>query len=96
MADYHGRIMNIRTPSNEARNVEYKVGHHDARHAAARIALEAETEIAGLRSRVAEMEAALREINGCVGGTWERFDAVVSVVAAALAGPAKTQGGGDE
>ena len=52
---------------------------------------EAADEITRLQSRVAELEAALREINGCVGGPWERFDAVVSAAAAALAAPAKAQ-----
>lgn len=61
MSDYSGRIMNIQTDKMGAtldkepligRDVRlaYKLGHRDARHEAAEIAIEAELEIVGLKS----------------------------------------------
>lgn len=48
MIDYHNRIMNLQ-PRNDIRAptpaMMYKLGHKDARHAAAEIAIEAEREI---------------------------------------------------
>jgi uncharacterized coiled-coil DUF342 family protein len=57
MSDYHGRVMHIPTPANEARNAEYKIGHRDARHAAAGIANEADAEIARLTAERDELRA---------------------------------------
>lgn len=45
--DYHGRIMDIEAYEF---GLLYKNGHRDARHAAAEIALEADAEIARLRT----------------------------------------------
>ena len=55
--DYHGRIMNIECLPPARMNQHpvdpecsaYRIGHRDARHAAAEIACEAQAEIARLR-----------------------------------------------
>ena len=54
MSNYHNRIMNIQTNEEKYESMEglskhaFKLGHRDARHAAAEIALEAEREIENL------------------------------------------------
>lgn len=51
MSDYHARIMNIPANGKEMDSTAYRLGHRDARHAAAEIALEAEAEVERLRGQ---------------------------------------------
>ena len=62
MSNYHARIMNI--PAYPDAPLEYREGHRDARHAAASVALEAETDIVWLRAEVKRLTEALREEQG--------------------------------
>lgn len=62
--NYFSAIMNIPTGANVERfptseRFLFKTGHKEARHAAAEIALEAETEIARLEARIRGLENAL-------------------------------------
>jgi hypothetical protein len=54
MSNYSARIMNL--PAYPDAPFEYKEGHRDARHAAASIALEAETDIVWLRAEVGRLQ----------------------------------------
>lgn len=55
MSDYHRRMVNIQHGPTVIDSAHYRNGHHDARHAAAEIANEADAEIAVLRARLAEV-----------------------------------------
>lgn len=59
MSNYHARIMNI--PAYPDAPFEYKEGHRDACHAAASIALEAETDIVWLRAEVERLRELVHE-----------------------------------
>ena len=74
MSDYHARIMNIPANGKEMDSTAYRMGHRDARHAAAEIALEAENEVERLRE-------ALRVCYALTSST-----SVAEVARAALAG----------
>jgi hypothetical protein len=69
MSNYHDEIMNIRTLSNERIEnqlqekmdfdglvVAYKIGHRDACHRAAELAIEADQRIAELEATTSEMQ----------------------------------------
>ena len=87
--DLHGQIMNLplaeRDETKRMRGADhelaYKLGHRDARHAAAELASVDEAgRIAGLRARLEWLESALQHIAGsCEGRS-------ADVAAAALAG----------
>ena len=57
---YHDRIMSLPVPAERQPSIPYKEGHRDARHAAAEIAVEAESEIMSLRE---ELDRAWRQRN---------------------------------
>jgi hypothetical protein len=57
VSNYHARIMNIPVDLDDWK---YKVGHRDARHAAAMIALEAQAEVERVRARGAELGRLVR------------------------------------
>lgn len=62
MSDYHGRIMNIQSKNHggcEHSSGLYRLGHRDARHAAAEIANEAACEIDRLRAEGERLREAL-------------------------------------
>jgi hypothetical protein len=67
MMDYHDKMMNVRCevspgpPDTEIRSALIS-GHRNARRACAGIAKEADAEIAALKARIAELEAAQRWI----------------------------------
>ncbi len=74
--DFHGQIMNIRMLDDisiasvvtDGGNIEpsavhcYKTGHHDARHAAAKVAAEADQRIAELEAQLAAANARIAEL----------------------------------
>lgn len=66
MSDFHARMMNIpcETPTDYNVNVGmgFKLGHKQARHAAAEIANEADAELTRLRSDLAAMREALEPL----------------------------------
>lgn len=53
MTDFHGRIMNIQRRHKDVYGEDHRIGHRDARHAAAEIAVEADALIAELRDALA-------------------------------------------
>lgn len=57
MSDYHARIMNVAVPSTAPDSSAYRLGHRDARHAAAEIASEAEGRIITLEAAVERLTA---------------------------------------
>jgi hypothetical protein len=66
MSDYRDKTMNIQPPKPSEKGnspgVEYKLGHRDARHAAAEIACEADAELTSLRDKLAEAEAIIGKL----------------------------------
>lgn len=56
---YHQRIINL---SGRAKDQGYVTGHRDARHGAAEIASEADSEIQRLREALARKDGLLRDI----------------------------------
>ena len=74
MSSYHGKIMNIPTRPDaaiedqlQARTdtdlvMAYKIGHRDARHAAAEIANEADQRIAELEAQLAAANARIEQL----------------------------------
>lgn len=79
----HGRIMNLpQTPglpmvnATEAQLLAYKIGHRDARHAAAELALKADAELDALRAAV-PVEPAQQWV-AVPGAVWE--DGGVSLI----------------
>jgi len=64
----HGQIMNIRKDpilrrtSGITTEVSYDYGHRDARHAAAELAVKADSEIEQLLLKVAELESTIKEL----------------------------------
>jgi len=75
--DYHGRIMNIECLPPARMNQHpvdpecsaYRIGHRDARHAAAEIACEAQAEIARLREALEKLCEMADESDGAQYGT---------------------------
>ena len=61
----HGEIMNLPAKPSISANASvdhaYRVGHRDARHAAAELALKADAEIERLRSALRNLDSRLRE-----------------------------------
>lgn len=66
MSNYHGKVMNIRIDDEKLidardcapdRDSVYRYGHRDARHVAAEIANEADTEIADLQTEIERLRA---------------------------------------
>ena len=60
---YSARITNLL--AHPFTPFEYKEGYRDARHAAASIALEAETDIVWLRAEVERLTALVRRVEAC-------------------------------
>ena len=66
--NFHERMMNIQVDQeeinactdNQSESIAYKLGHRDARHAAAEIANEADLEIERLKKLVSKLENALQ------------------------------------
>ena len=63
MSDFHGRMVNIQITPESSLNLRddtarslYKLGHRDARHAAAEIANEADRQIEELMSRLGRLQ----------------------------------------
>ena len=54
----HQQIMNLRTPPTPVGMDFYMLGHKDARHAAAELALKADAEIERLRNALREIASA--------------------------------------
>lgn len=73
--DYHSRMMNIQL-NNESKDAEiqkdrgyemmYKIGHRDARHVAAKIAIEADQEIAALKAAITAEREETKQLLGAV------------------------------
>lgn len=76
MSDFHGRMMNIQAP-HYADSYERKVGHRDARHAAAEIALEADAEIERLTALLHETQDRLATARGAALVQGRNFDPAV-------------------
>ena len=74
MSDLHGLIMNIRAKTHER---SYLHGHHDARHAAAELALEADARITALE---AEVERLMEGWNEAVVGLQREIDLLHKVI----------------
>lgn len=67
--DYHGRIMNIAASLETIErhllarpDTAYRIGHRDARHAAAEIALEADAKLAAKEAKIARLREALANL----------------------------------
>ena len=58
---YESRMMNVGVDANATTDT-YHIGHRDARHACAEIALEADATIAALRERVADLEGVMGKL----------------------------------
>ena len=65
--DYHGRIINIDQAVGAACSSHYAIGHRDARHKAAEIALEAQAEIERLRDALDKYRQELDVVSKMLG-----------------------------
>ena len=68
--DYHGRIMNLKLEKYWEVPIEddfsYKMGHRDARHTAAEIAIEADRKIKELEAKIEQYAEQLDKANGAM------------------------------
>lgn len=84
--NYHAKMMNIPDnvsggmPLGEAR-VAYKVGHKDARHAAAEIAAKADADIATLRSALQLARSEIAGLPRSIGYEFTHLPAIDAALA---------------
>ena len=68
MSDLHQRIMNMSMPTTAPNSSAYRLGHREARHAAAEMVLAAADRIEALEAEVERLRADVRIVVTNIGG----------------------------